>query len=383
VARIRLLTAGLTAGLLLGLLASPARAAGPVPDGVFGAQDPGHDGVYRQALAITALRTAGVLAGTRSYDWLRDQQCPDGGFPVYREQGQACDPGAEGVTATAMAVQAITAAPAARTAPDQRERMNRAVNWLRAHQLPDGGWPPNPAGGASDPWATAYAVTGMLAAKADPGKAYDYLRGLQVGCDGPAADRGSIDGSATPVAVLALAERLLPADPAKHVAANPVRCAREPSQAAQAGAAYLAAQLRAHGNLLGDDLDQTSWAIVALAAARVDRAEADEASVTMIDRMKAWVRDGAGHDRADRLADLILANHAVGRDPKAYGGVDLVKRLRDTEQGGVTSRDLVSDRQPKPHTDPGLVGLAAAGLAAVGVAAGVPWSRQRRRQKEQ
>ncbi|MFL6076503.1 MAG: prenyltransferase/squalene oxidase repeat-containing protein [Mycobacteriales bacterium] len=385
-ARIRLLTAGLAAGLAAGLLALaaavPARAAGPLPAGLFGAQDPSRGGVARQALAITALRTAGVLAGTRSYDWLRDQQCADGGFPTYREPGRPCDPAGEDIVATALAVQAITAAPAVRTASDQPERVGRAVAWLRARQRPDGGWPAAPGGTASDPRATAYAVTGMLAAKADPGRAYAYLRGVQVGCDGPAAERGSVhgDGDTTAVAVLALGRQLLPADPAKHVAAHPVRCAREPAQAAQAGAAYLAATLRAHGNLLaGDDLEQTCWAIMALAAAKVDRAEADEASVTMIDRMRRWVRDSAGRDLPEALADLILVNHAVGRDPKAYGGVDLVRRLRDTEQGGVTSRDLVSDRQPKPHTDPGLVGLAAAGLAAVGAAAVVPYTRRRRR----
>ncbi len=63
------------------------RAAANV--GLFGAQDPTYDGVYRQSLAILGLVATGHLPDTPAVDWLLAQQCSDGAFTAYRANTSA------------------------------------------------------------------------------------------------------------------------------------------------------------------------------------------------------------------------------------------------------------------------------------------------------
>ena len=75
--------AAITAALVLASsLSSPASAAGI--SGLYGTQDPTYDGVFRQSLAIIALRSHGQAVPAAAQTWLLRQQCPDGAFEAYR-----------------------------------------------------------------------------------------------------------------------------------------------------------------------------------------------------------------------------------------------------------------------------------------------------------
>ena len=65
-------------------LGTPPTTTDPVKVGLFGAQDPTFDGVYRQSLALLALVAAGRTPPASAVDWLLAQQCADGGFEAFR-----------------------------------------------------------------------------------------------------------------------------------------------------------------------------------------------------------------------------------------------------------------------------------------------------------
>ena len=178
------------------LLASTAAAATPAPvatpiaivtptnTGLFGAQDPTYDGVYRQSLAIIGLVATGHTPNAPAVAWLLGQQCADGAFTAYRADTKAaCTPATEDENATAGAIQALVALgkPTA-----------TAVAALKHFQLPDGGFYDNTAFGpaASDANSTGLALSALVAAGVDPatvtsttGKTGDdYLRSLQIAC---------------------------------------------------------------------------------------------------------------------------------------------------------------------------------------------------------
>lgn len=141
---------------------------------------------FSQSFAILAL--AGAPAGVPAdaldlaVDFQLAAQCPDGGFPEQFLETCTSD-----VDATGMVAQALLAAgqdPAA------------ALDWLADQQQPEGGFP--------DPTGTANANSTGLAAQAlraggrdaAADRAVAFLEGLQVGCDGPEDQRGSIPNTA-------------------------------------------------------------------------------------------------------------------------------------------------------------------------------------------
>ena len=78
-----------TAALVIGAGAGPAAAATvaattPANVGLFGAQDPTYDGVYRQSLSIIGLVATGRSPDAAAVNWLLAQQCTDGSFTAYR-----------------------------------------------------------------------------------------------------------------------------------------------------------------------------------------------------------------------------------------------------------------------------------------------------------
>src|SRR6185437_13838993 len=63
---------------------SPSANAAVKNVGLFGAQDPSFDGVYRQSLSLLALKAVGAAPDAPALSWLAAQQCADGTFTSYR-----------------------------------------------------------------------------------------------------------------------------------------------------------------------------------------------------------------------------------------------------------------------------------------------------------
>jgi hypothetical protein len=108
---------------------------------------------------------------------------------------------------------------------------------------------------------------------------------------------------------------------------------------AQAAAAWLASQVNADGYIpsafppFGPDYSTTAQAVPALVAAGVG----GDTVTRVLTYLGAHVDDFAssgGDDKPGALAYLILAAHAGGADPTAFGApaTDLVARLKSTEQ---------------------------------------------------
>lgn len=135
-----------------------------------------------QSFAVLALHRAGG-APAAAVDYLVASQCGDGGFPLTLEAATcASDP-----DATGFAVQALLAA-------DQDGPAGEALDYLEGIQGDDGG-----LGGAGPTSAVNANSTGVSAAAFRAGgrdaaadRAVAFLTALQVGCDGPAADRGAV-----------------------------------------------------------------------------------------------------------------------------------------------------------------------------------------------
>lgn len=331
--------------------ATPSASAPKPPAGLYGAGDPTYDGVWRQSYALLALKTVGVNPAASAVGWLTAQQCADGGFPSYRKDtAVACDPKHEDTNATGIAVQALAALGGHSAAT------TKAVAWLATVQNADGGWSYNP-GGASDPDSTGVVIGALKAAGKDPaatakgGKTpYDALRTFQFGCAAKPADRGAfgypmngkltVNAKATADAVRgAQGATFVVAVPATDIVAMVPECksakdtlvVQSATDAANAGAVYLTAQLTAGGDHLTAvtpgaakptaDYGTTADAVIALAAGGHLTA-AESAYTWLAANSGAWSR---GNPAA--LSQLVLAAHATGADPRAAGSGDLVQQL--------------------------------------------------------
>jgi hypothetical protein len=137
-----------------------------------------------QSLAMLGLAAARPHRGPdhAAKAFLTAQACRDGGF---QNDIRSTKCGNEDVDATALAVQALVASNAKKTA------LRRAVRWLIRHENSDGGWGETP-GTKSDANSTALAIEALIAAQRKVGKAERWLVGQQVRCGGPAANRGAV-----------------------------------------------------------------------------------------------------------------------------------------------------------------------------------------------
>ncbi len=104
---------------------------------------------------------------------------------------------------------------------------------------------------------------------------------------------------------------------------------RDRGRAARA-IAYLASKQRANGSIVAfSPIGSTADAVSAFVAARVGRTRMDRA----LNYLRTQVK--AGHVNAIGLqAKVALAVAAAGRNPRAFGGVNLIRTLRDTLPGG-------------------------------------------------
>ncbi|MEV5331632.1 prenyltransferase/squalene oxidase repeat-containing protein [Streptomyces werraensis] len=324
---------------------SPSPTPQALPSALYGDADPQYDGVWRQSLALLAQHAAGVEPPKAAVGWLAGQQCADGSFAPFRaDPSAACDAKTMVDTnQTAAAVQALAALGGHDAVTD------KAVGWLKSVQNKDGGWGYT-AGSPSDTNSTSVVVGALAAAGEKPGEVrkggrspYDALLGLELPCAGKGAGAFAYqpekDGSltanadATAAGVLGALGRGLLVEPGKGDGAAAGSCvkAATPEQGAANGAAYLAGALAAKGYLLAatpgaedqPDVGNTADAVVALAA-QGDTAQAEKSYAWLEKNAADW----AAQSGPAAYAQLILAAHATGADPRDFGGTDLVKQLQ-------------------------------------------------------
>ncbi|WP_329151580.1 hypothetical protein OIU91_30255 [Streptomyces sp. NBC_01456] len=361
-------TTALAAALVLGAAAAPAYAAaagspsvlskapGKLPDGLYGTKDPQYDGVWRQSLALLAQHTVGVRPAAPAVRWLVGQQCADGAFTAFRaEPGKACDAKTmRDTNQTAAAVQALAALGG------QGDAVHKAVGWLTSVQNDDGSWSSMP-GSPGDANSTSVVIGALAAAGQKPGSVtskkgkspYDGLLTFRLGCAGKEEAHGAFtfqlkgaapNADATAAAATGALGRGFVVEPAGHRAPlTPPACKDgadakpgkvSAARAADGGAAYLVAQLDKNGQHLVSampgakpqpDVGNTADAVVALAAG----GHGGEAR-----RPLAWLQknaaDWARQSGPAAYAQLVLAAHATGSDPRSFGGSDLVTALNAT-----------------------------------------------------
>ncbi|MCF6526590.1 prenyltransferase/squalene oxidase repeat-containing protein [Streptomyces sp. JJ36] len=403
--------------------ASPGAPAAGDP-GLYGTGDPRYDGVWRQSLALVAQDAAGVTPVRKAVDWLAEQQCADGSFAAYRpDPEQDCDRKTKADTnATAVAVQALAALGG------HGAEVRRSVEWLTSVQNADGGWGYNP-GSPTDANSVSVVIGALSAAGRDPAKTerkgaspYDALLGLQIGCDRKPAERGAFayqpdekgalapNDDATAAAVLAAqGEDFVVEKPAKDAGkpgaeadcewgdATPTEEGRR-AYAAELGSARLARELDSHGGHLQSampgaekqpDYGNTADAVLALAAGGYT-GPAGTALDWLEQHLGDWEKSA---DDPAALGQLVLAAHALGADPRDFGGADLVRRLNATgpepaaDDGAAGTADGTGgggqDGAAEDGEDDGgtvtLVSMVVAGLAG-GAGIGVLLSGRRKRQ---
>ncbi|PWI43229.1 prenyltransferase/squalene oxidase repeat-containing protein [Streptomyces sp. ICBB 8177] len=341
--------------------ASPSPSAPPkLPAGLYGASDPTYDGVWRQATALLALDAVKTAPPAAAVDWLTGQQCADGGFTAYRaDTAQPCAAKNEDTNSTGLAVQALAALGGHQAA------VAKAVTWLKGMQDSDGGWGYQ-QGAATDADSTAVVEGALTAAGQQPAQitkdgrnGMDALRGLQLGCDAPQAQRGAFayqpdpkggkltanDKATTDGVIGAHGSGYLIAAPAADSAPKAPACpsgsSAKPGDAnasAQAGSAYLAGVLDAGGQHLTTaqpgsttrtpDYSTTADAVLALACDG-HLAAARKPYDWLVANASGWAKDNPA-----ALGQLVLASAAVGANPHDFGGTDLVRQLAGTGPRG-------------------------------------------------
>ncbi|MEU4872545.1 prenyltransferase/squalene oxidase repeat-containing protein [Streptomyces sp. NPDC021608] len=354
---IRRSAASLAAATVVLGAAVPAVAATPsptptvaIPDGLYGTADPTYDGVWRQSLALLAQRTTGVTPAAGAVAWLTGQQCANGAFAAFRaDPAKDCDAKLMVDTnSTAAAVQALAALGGHAGATD------KAVGWLKSVQNADGGWGYTP-GGASDANSTSVVAGALAATGQQPSQvkkagksSYDALVKLSVPC-GDGAGGGAFayqpdkkgalaaNADATAAGVLGVLGKGFVTNAGKPSkvsgacggSAEPLT----PSELARNGSRYLASSVGGTGYLKSalpgaadqPDYGNTADAVVALAAQGWTE-QARKPLAWLQQHSAAWAEQSG----PAAYAQLIFAAHAMGADPRHFGGADLVARLDAT-----------------------------------------------------
>ena len=331
-------------GLAPGAAAGQAAPTDPARVGLYGAQDPTFDGVYRQSLTILALEDVGARVDQAAVRWLLDQQCPNGRWTSFRPQvDEPC--GAGDTNATAVAVIALEAVGRNRAAA-------RGLRWLVGQQAPGGGWEYT-KGWGPDSNSTGLAVQALLAMGVRPktvtndGSAWDFLASVQLGCESDAADRGALDYQAndplvandyaTAQAAQALARTSLPVqarDGTRALPTTPCVPTRRVADLAGYAAGYLGRTLRANEGLIpsvfgsGPDYGSTANAVLALVASGYGSRQVGHAMRALEAEVRRYVLDDDRRVLPAAGALMVLAEQATGGDPRDVDGVNLVRRLQ-------------------------------------------------------
>ncbi len=380
-ALIALSAAALGLGAALVPTASAGAGTAPVQVGLFGAQDPTYDGVFRQSLALLAYAAADTTPPPAAVAWLLDQQCADGGFQAFRASTTVACQKSDPTTYSGEDTNSTGIAAAALRALGRTAAADKALAWVLAAQRSDGGFPYF-VGGDSDANSTAVVLLGTNTAGRTPDSvqkggvsAAHFLESLQIGCEGAGTgDDGGfafqsyggplVDSDAAAVqATLALSGSALPVT-AGTVSATVPR-ATCPSSAspgltpAQLGAGHLARLIDTFGAVPQFDFGtgsripdsvstgDTAWAALSLAAVGVGRGQLDTALTALRSQplKAASVRSATAtaakaSDQPGLLALAALATSAAGGDRADVTGY--VERL------GATIRVAPAAASPTP-----------------------------------
>lgn len=355
--------------VLSSVLATPAsavssanRVVAPNVHGLFGAQDPTYDGVFRQSLSILALRAAHIPVPTVAVTWLLGQQCADGGFQSYRPTATAClksDPvnyRGEDTNSTAIVVAALSYVWLTNSATSTAARLKaraRAIAWLAARQNRDGGWAYIP-GAASDSNSTGIVLAGLNAAAVAAAyrhrtggyTALHFLSSNQLPC-WTGVTRGGIDyqherpltanGSATAQALWGLKTGGIVSPRYLSSSVLATACVRgtwpKGVSVAEAAVTYLdRALIVDHGTFpapygTGRDSTTTAFAVLGLVASGRGAVAVSTAVHALKLQAATYVVDPTRRSRPGALALLILTAHATGASVTNFGGINLVSRL--------------------------------------------------------
>jgi hypothetical protein len=346
--RSALATATLVGSALLAV-AGPAHATTVTNDpalvGLYGAQDPTNpQAVFRQSLAIIALKAAGRTPDPTAVTWLANQQCPDGSFMGFAVDKACTTQGFDSPESNSTSIAAIALRSAGQTAAS-----DKAVEWLKTVQDASGGFEFQPGFGA-DANSTGLAISALLAAGRDPStfnghNAYAGLGSLQADCSRPATDVGAFllffagnataDLYATAQALPAAARATYPVDFPGAAAwlddVPPTDCAGAGvlgNGDAAAAAFWLTGRPNTDFGGSFDPVSSRAFAIMGLAASKVGETRARALFADMTSELSSAVVQ-AGADSPGRIALYILAGHALGEDT-AFGSANLVDRLEET-----------------------------------------------------
>ncbi|MGH4027969.1 prenyltransferase/squalene oxidase repeat-containing protein [Actinomycetota bacterium Odt1-20B] len=351
--------------------AKPSPSSAPLPSGLYGKGDPKADGVFRQSYALLAQDTAGVKPATKAVDWLTGQQCASGGFAAFRaDVSEPCDAKTPvDSNSTASAVQALAALGG------QDKTVKKAVSWLKSVQNQDGGWGYNP-GLKSDANSTSLVIGALAAtgekpasAKSQDGKSpLDALAKLAMDCDKDGGAFGLADfktgklspnADATAAGVLGgLGQGLVVKPGAKQDSAPKCAKATDFGQATVNGTGYLLKTLAKDDHLTSTlpgsedqpDYGNTADAVVALAAAG-QQEQAKKSADWLAKNAADWAKK-SGSPAA--WAQLVLAAHASGLDPRDFGGTDLVKALNATGPAPQADAGSADSDKKKDSDDDGV-----------------------------
>ncbi|MET7922853.1 prenyltransferase/squalene oxidase repeat-containing protein [Streptomyces sp. NPDC058293] len=368
--------------------ASPSVA---IPSGLYGKADPTYDGVWRQSLSLLAQHTTGVKPAAKAVDWLTGQQCANGGFAAFRaDTGKACDAKTPlDSNSTGAAVQALAALGG------HDAEVGKAVKWLESVRGDDGGWGYNP-GGASDANSTSVVIGAFAAAGEKVTSAQAALVKLSIPCgkDGGGAfayqpdKKGKLaaNADATAAGVLGGLGKGLAADGAKQAGTPSCEGSGTPdaAQAAQNGSAYLTEALAKDHHLMSSmpgakdqpDYGNTADAVTALSAA----GHGDQAAPAL-----SWLEKNATQWAAQSgpaaYAQLVLASHAAGADPRDFGGTDLVKALNATGPAPSSTKAAAGKKKDQKKDDGGIsVWYVVAVAAVAGIGIGFLFSGRKKQQ---
>ncbi|MFF0549523.1 prenyltransferase/squalene oxidase repeat-containing protein [Streptomyces sp. NPDC004311] len=312
-----------------------------------------------QAMAVIALVNAGVTPPAGSVARLTFLQCEDGGFTSVLIR-----PGAEGCESEAGSTGLI--ALALERAGGHEAVLQKARNHLKRSQLATGAWPAVHYETTGNPMATAWAAQALRAlgdeAFADAGVSWLSKRQLPSGGFGFAEDdtesrlyptaTAAIAGAGTDLATLTAkpAEPPTPTNP-------PTPTTPPPGQGpdVKKGVTYLTApsrlvQGRFYESRPGSgfaDYGLTIDGAYALAATGEDNA----ALRNIVDFMDKGGKDGTGrgihewtlvgtkYANGGSLGKAAVLAQSVGRDPRSFGGQDLIAALaKATCQAKTTTR---------------------------------------------
>ncbi len=163
------------------------------------------------------------------------------------------------------------------------------------------------------------------------------------------------------------------ATPAPHTTAAP-GLPGSAALSARAGALWLAGQFGPGGAIPSattpgqPDDSATANAVLALASAGTDTPVAQQGLAYLAAHVNDYVQVG-GVDQPGALALLVLDAHALGVDPRTFGGTDLVARLEATQLTAGSDAGLFGTSDPT-YDGAYRQGLSLAALAAAGVTTG-------------